>query len=119
MTKTSALGSIIIVLILLVASFCFIGCEQESDDHVRNGQITVSPDNIKYSYATAMSNKTVTITAQGGKPDYIWSVAHTNIGTITSHGSTAIYRPADQTGGNFVTATDADGNSATATITQF
>ena len=107
-----------VMSILFVASIFLLGCEEESDDHTRVGPVTISPSTVNYSYPTTMSNVTVTFTANGGKPAYTWSVANTNIGTITSHGNTAVYRPEDTTGGNFVTVTDSEGNSATATITQ-
>ena len=59
----------------------------------------------------------VVLKAQGGRPDYTWTMSDASLGTLATANETAIYTSYGAPGQNFVTVHDTDSHALTATTT--
>lgn len=101
-------------VILSVIAVCF-GCFGCEDSRHSTNPLQLEPLSVNLD-ASVSTN--VLFTASGGVPPYSWAVDDSGLGTIMTVDDTAIYSSAAVTGQNFVTVTDTDEQSVSATVTQ-
>jgi hypothetical protein len=82
---------------------------------------TTGTSDIAVSPATISLNEnrdTAVFLASGGSGTYTWTVADARLGHLSGRDGTQVVYTRDRSGNNTVILNDADGNAATATITQ-
>jgi hypothetical protein len=98
--------------LLLAFGMLLTGCE---DDSGGTANLDIVPASVSFPAGTATN---ILLTALGGSPPYTWSVNDGALGGVVDAGDTAIYTSTTAAGQNFVTVTDTDSNSVSATINQ-
>lgn len=112
MKASSILTALIIITTALVAGAFLTGCE---DDSGSGHTLDIEPVSVTISTVTVTN---VLFTASGGEPPYTWTVNDGALGSVVDAGDTAIYTSTATNGQNFVTVTDTESNSVSATINQ-
>jgi hypothetical protein len=111
--RSTFLAALIFTVTVLSAGLFLAGCEDDSDD---DGGSVIGIRPMSVTIPAGISTN-ILLTVSGGNPPYLWAVNNA-LGSIVEAGDTAIYTSAGGAGQNFVTVTDSDLQSVTATINQ-
>lgn len=103
-----------LVLAVSIMAIGLAGCGGDSDDDGGSGVVQISPDSLRF--AAGVTN--VVFSAAGGTAPYTWTVSDGTLGSVVGANETAIYTSTTNVGRNFVTVTDSQTNSTSATIDQ-